>query len=222
MKLARAPVANARPVFGNQFAITPVQTGNRPAWESPFATRETINIKNQPGAIAAVAKDHATATAGRPRGAPNRCPTHAPGLWNTAYEMKKALISQPDCSLLRPRSPRTVLSATPMALRLMYASAAGAQSHASTANRTRLGRGEDSFSVGCGSLISVPSLVASGCPTGWLRRFDHPVEQSIHLTPAFLIESEADRAADERVLENALTEQQVLLDGKKGIEAGLH
>src|SRR5213596_1930056 len=30
---------------GNHFAMTPVQTGNRPAWERPFATRETISMK---------------------------------------------------------------------------------------------------------------------------------------------------------------------------------
>src|SRR6185503_16543338 len=118
MKLARAPVANARPVLGNHFAMTPVQTGNRPAWERPFATREAINIKKPPVAAATVASDHATANAGNALRAPNRCPTHAPGIWNTAYEMKKALISQPDSSLVRPRSPRIVLSATPMALRL--------------------------------------------------------------------------------------------------------
>ena len=48
MKLASAPVANARPVLGNHFAMTPVQTGNRPAWERPFATRETISMKKLP------------------------------------------------------------------------------------------------------------------------------------------------------------------------------
>src|SRR5258708_2573054 len=118
MKLASAPVANALPVLGNHFAMTPVQTGNKPAWERPFATRETINIQNQPAAIAAVASDHATANAGNARRAPNRCPLHAPGIWKTAYEMKKALMSQPDCCFVSARSPRTVLSATAMALRL--------------------------------------------------------------------------------------------------------
>src|SRR5881628_402677 len=145
MKLASAPVAKARPVLGNHFAMTPVETGNRPACASPFATRETMSMKSQPAAIAAVAKDHATANAGSARRAPKRCPTHAPGIWNAAYEIKNALISQPDCSFVRPRSPRTVLSATAMALRLMYASAAAAHSHASTANRTTLGRAEDCF-----------------------------------------------------------------------------
>src|SRR5207253_4712812 len=80
MKLASAPVANARPVSGNHFAMTPVQTGNRPAWESPFATRETINMKKPPAANATVARDHATANAGSAGRAPNRCPTHAPGI----------------------------------------------------------------------------------------------------------------------------------------------
>src|SRR5262245_39871400 len=92
MKLASAPVANARPVFGNQFATTPVDTGNKPAWASPFATRAAINMKNQPAAIAAVARDHATAKAGSARRAPKRCPTHAPGIWKRAYEMKNALM----------------------------------------------------------------------------------------------------------------------------------
>src|SRR2546422_6237999 len=79
--------------------------------------------------------------------------------------MKKALITQPDCSLVRPRSPRTVLSATAMALRLTYTSAAAAHSQANTANRTTLGRAEDCFSLGCGSLISVLTLRASVCPS---------------------------------------------------------
>src|SRR5947208_3990996 len=136
--------------------------------------------------------------------------------------MKKALINQPDCSLVRPRSPRTVLSATAMALRLTYASAAAAHSQANTANRPTLGRAEDCFSLGCGSLISVLTLRASVCPGGLLCRFDHAIEQPVHFTPRSFIKSEADRAADKRVLEDALAHQQVLLDREKGIEAGLH
>src|SRR5437867_12496732 len=96
--------------------------------------------------------------------------------------MKKALISQPDCSLVRPRSPRTVLSATAMALRLTYASAAAAHSHANTANRTTLGRAEDCFSVGCGSLISVLTLGTSVCPRGLLCRFYHVIEYPVYFT----------------------------------------
>src|SRR5262245_19456450 len=175
MKLASAPVANARPLFGNQFAMTPVQTGNSPAWKRPFATRATNSVKNPPMAVAAVARDHATAKAGSARLAPNRCPAHAPGIWHTAYEIKKALINQPDCTLVRPRSARTVLSATPMALRLTYASAAAPQSHASTAKRTTLGLAEDWLWGNCGSLISFPSITP----------FDHSSRTKEALTLCF-------------------------------------
>ena len=118
IKLPSAPVANACPVLGNHFATTPVQMGNRPPCETPFTTRIARTFTKPPSAVAAVAMDHTMANAGNARRAPNRCPTHAPGIWQTEYEMKNALISQPDCSFVRPRSPRTVLSATAMALRL--------------------------------------------------------------------------------------------------------
>src|SRR5438034_499430 len=131
--------------------------------------------------------------------------------------MKKALINQPDCSLVRPRSPRTVLSATAMALRLTYASAAAAHSQANTANRTTLGRAEDCFSLGCGSLISVLTLRASVCPGGLLCRFDHAIEQPVHFTPRSFINSQADRAADQRVLQHAFPPQPLLLARHTGL-----
>ena len=52
-------------------------------------------------------------------GAHYSCATAADGIWQSAYDQKNKLINQPDCSFVRCKSARTVLSATLMALRVM-------------------------------------------------------------------------------------------------------
>src|SRR6058998_1701325 len=125
--------------------------------------------------------------------------------------MKKALISQPDCSLVRPRSLRTVLSATAMALRLTYASAAAAQSQARTRKRILVGR---AFAgAGFDSSMRVPK--SGDC-------FHQPFEQIVHLASSSLIEPEPNRAADNRVLEYPLSHEQMFFHREKRVEARLH
>src|SRR5688572_6913769 len=51
--------------------------------------------------------------------------------------------------------------------------------------------------------------------------FHQPFEQPVYLALSFLIQPEPNRAANNRVLKNTLSHQQMFFDGEESIEAGL-
>jgi hypothetical protein len=55
-----------------------------------------------------------------------------------------------------------------------------------------------------------------------LGSINQSVEESVHLVPGFVIKPKANRTADDGVLKNSLSDQEMFFHGQEGIEAWLH